>query len=130
MTENYEKLFFLATAKEGDVWHEITNYTIVKDGRVITYATCSCGKNFLFDSTLDEHIKNSNPTYDNPRDILKRMREYCGEERFDLFMAQLEYGNNTNVEGIDWSGNIDIDYILNPPALLKKAVEFLKGEGR
>lgn len=109
---NYAKEFHEATAKEGDCWHiRISKYS----------AICKkCGADM---STA------TNPTYDNPLDILKRMREYCGDERFDLFMAQLEYGNNTNVEGIDWSGNIDIDYILDPPALCKKAVEFLKGEG-
>jgi uncharacterized C2H2 Zn-finger protein len=119
---NYAKLFFLATAKEGEVWHEVVEH---RSG----YYRCSCGEVFAYGSDIDNHINQINPTYDNPRDILKRMREYCGDERFDLFMAQLEYGNNTNVEGIDWSGNIDIDYILDPPALLQKAVEFLKGEG-
>jgi hypothetical protein len=118
---NYARLFHEATAKEGEVWHEVVPITLKP--------RCSCGKMFTWQSDLSKHIDESNPTYDNPRDILKRMRDFCGEERFDLFMAQLEYGNNTNVEGIDWSGNIDIDYILDPPALCKKAVEFLKGDG-
>ncbi len=110
---NYAKLFHEAT---GGCWHEY-------DKIIGLYNKCSCGK---ICGNLDEHIKQSNPTFDNPTDILKRMRDYCGEERYKLFMAQLEYGNNAYVEGIDWSGHIDVDYVTNAPALCKKAWEFLK----
>jgi hypothetical protein len=68
------------------------------------------------------------PENPNAADILLRMRKKCGEERYDMFMAQLEYGNNAYVEGIDWSGNIDVDYVTDPSALLRKAVEWLEGE--
>ena len=68
-----------------------------------------------------------NSTYTNPADILKRMRDYCGEERYALFMAKLEYGmQQPNIEAIDWDGSIDEDYVLNPSALLRKACEWLE----
>ncbi len=69
----------------------------------------------------------------NAADILKRMKEKCGEGKHDLFMAQLEYGNSPEVEPQDWSGMIDVAYVENSTALLREAVEFLeqtKGEGK
>lgn len=101
----------------GGCWHEY-------DKIIGLYNKCSCGK---ICGNLDEHIKQSNPTYTNPADILKRMRDYCGEERYALFMAKLEYGmQQPNIEAIDWDGSIDEDYVLNPSALLRKACEWLE----
>jgi hypothetical protein len=62
------------------------------------------------------------PTYDNPADILKRMRDYCGEERYKDFL-------NTISESISpYAKVIDIYYIENAPALLRKACEWLENK--
>jgi hypothetical protein len=113
---NYAKLFFLATAKEGDCWHiRISKYS----------AICKkCGADM---STA------TNPTYDNPLDILNRMRDYCGEERYREFIEVGGIGivyHSGVASGYRWLVAINEDYILDPPALCKKAVEFLKGEGK
>jgi hypothetical protein len=113
LEQNYAKLFFLATAKEGDCWHtRISKYS----------AICKkCGADM---STA------TNPTYDNPRDILKRMKDFCGEERYFDFMVHLgsDVIEKTNPTPIGLINNFLNDYILDHPALCKKAVEFLKGE--
>jgi hypothetical protein len=75
----------------------------------------------------------ANPTYDNAADILNRMKDYCGEERYKIFInsftSYTDYRHWTTYKPtIDFINEI---YILNPSALLRKAVEFLqqnKGE--
>ncbi len=63
-----------------------------------------------------------NSTYSNPADILNRMKEYCGDERYSIFIIGLD------LECVGILENFINDYILNAPALLRKAVEFLEGE--
>ncbi len=124
MTENYEKLFHEATAKEGEVWHEVVEH---RSG----YYRCSCGEVFAYGSDIDNHINQINPTYSHADEILKRMKEYCGEERYFDFMVRLgsDVIEKTNPTPIGLINNFLNDYILNPPALLKKAVEFLEKKG-
>lgn len=62
----------------------------------------------------------------NAADILNRMRTFCGEKRYNLFMAHLEYIDNGHLEPEDWSGHIDVDLVTNPSAFLRKAIEFLE----
>ncbi len=116
-----EQEFFEAT---GGCRHEITEDT---DRNVYV---CNCGIELPTALFCQDHIKESNPTYSHADEILNRMKEYWGEEGYDLFMAQLEYGNRENVEAIDWSGMIDVDLVTNPKALLSKAIEYLKEKER
>jgi hypothetical protein len=70
-------------------------------------------------------------SYDNAADILNRMRDYCGEERYREFIEVGGIGivyHSGVASGYRWLVAINEDYILDHPALLKKAVEFLKGE--
>lgn len=102
----------------GGCWHEFKE---VSQYGNICKCNCLCGN-------LDEHIKKSNPTYSHADEILKRMKEYCGEERYFDFMVRLgsDVIEKTNPTPIGLINNFLNDYILNPPALLKKAVEFLE----
>lgn len=60
----------------------------------------------------------------NAADILNRMKEFCREERYINFIKTVgEIMAPHNYHEV-----ISIDYILNPPALLQKAVEFLEGK--
>ena len=76
---------------------------------------------------MDKHIKESNPSFSDPREVLKVMMAW---KDFKLFMARLEYGDFLNVDAIDWSGHIDLDYITEPNKLLKAAIEWLKEKER
>ena len=55
------------------------------------------------------------PTYDNAADILNRMKEKCGEERFETFLHD-----------IGWFKTLD--FLFNPSALLRKACEWLENK--
>lgn len=71
-----------------------------------------------------------NPTYENPKDILLKMKEFCGEERYCNFINSVGFWKYTNVTG-GTKIYIEENYILNPAKLLRKACEFLqqrKGE--
>jgi hypothetical protein len=64
------------------------------------------------------------PTYSNAADILNRMREFCGEDKYGDFILWLpDYSVNGILKHV-----IDT-YILNPSALLERAIEFLQ-EGK
>lgn len=119
---NYARLFHEATAKEGEVWHEVVEH---RSG----YYRCSCGEVFAYGSDIDNHINQINPTYDNPRDILNRMKEYCGEEKYKKFFTEIATKRNGEYLELMTIYEFVATYILNPPALCKKAGEFLKGEG-
>jgi hypothetical protein len=119
MTENYAKEFFLATTKEGEVWHEVVPLTLKP--------RCSCGKMFTWKSDLSKHIDESNPTSDNPRDILNRMKDFCDGEQFGDFIDIIGKWEGVTENGEVWY--VNSEYVINPIYLLKKAVEFLKGEG-
>jgi len=80
---------------------------------------CKCGE--------IETDYNQNLSYENPADVLRVIEKFDWSE---LFMAKLVYGfEQPNIEGKDWDGCIPVGYILEPDALLKAAVAFLK-EGK
>jgi hypothetical protein len=68
-------------------------------------------------------------SYDNAADILNRMKEYCGEERYYTFIRKKGIGIVRKLT--DYPINvykifIDETYILNPSLLLREAIEFLE----
>jgi hypothetical protein len=99
-----EKLCKEFTELTGGHWHEWTEYQGNK---------CKCG--------LFRYRGTDNPTYENPADVLKKIIEIG---LYDEFMVQ--YG------GLSKFGRhldcILVDLILEPDALLKAAVEFLREE--
>ena len=106
------------TELTGGCWHEY-------DKIIGLYNKCSCGK---ICGNLDEHIKQSNPTYSNAADILNRMKEFCGQSKYNKFLWEesVDCVGRTQLEAIN---NFIEKYILNPPVLLRKAVEFLVTKG-
>jgi hypothetical protein len=60
------------------------------------------------------------PTYSNPKDILEKMKQFCGIHKFRNFIYQLS--DDCCEDTIMFVET----YILNPPALLRKAIEFLE----
>lgn len=101
--EEWAKRFCIAN---GICWHE------VKFKDFSAYFSCSCGKSYSFESSLREHIRRYNPTFTNPADIFEVIMK---RKDYKLFMAKLEYGDFPNVEEIDWTGYIDVDYITEKP---------------
>jgi adenine-specific DNA glycosylase len=95
------------------------------DAQRFTELTCSHKKDWpnCDDCPFRFKCKAEMPTYSNAADILSRMKEFCGEERFLDFIRQ----NGFDGENGD-TIFIEIDLVLNPPALLKKAIEFLEVE--
>jgi hypothetical protein len=87
--------------------------------------TCrKCGQNIPID------YDSKRPTYSNPKDILEKMKEFCGEDRYYEFIIHISFvqTGSSNVGFIMSIGDFINTYILNPPLLLKKAIEFLEGE--
>jgi hypothetical protein len=114
---NYARLFHEAT---GGIWHEV-------EQAGTGYFKCSCSKekhSYYYAEFLYQH---TNPTYTNPADILNRMKEYCGEERYGEFIYQCitEMRTLNKTSYLTVMGFVD-SFILNAPALLRKAVEFLE----
>lgn len=71
--------------------------------------------------------KQPNPTYAHADEILKRMKEFCGEERYSSFIQYLQ--NRFEIkEFISTYLNVPVrtkDEILKM-VLLQKAIEFLE----
>ena len=115
---------------ESDVWHEAYGYFRVETCIICGYKSASEydkeGRSEAKEQ-MDKHIKESNPSFSDPREVLKVMMAW---KDFKLFMARLEYGDFLNVDAIDWSGHIDLDYITEPNKLLKAAIEWLKEKER
>ena len=65
----------------------------------------------------------------NAADILNRMKEFCGEEKYLIFISWLCSTLSFSIDNFRIVMDFINTYILNPSALLRKAVEFLKGEG-
>jgi hypothetical protein len=105
------------TELTGGCWHEY-------DKIIGLYNKCSCGK---ICGNLDEHIKQSNPTYSNAADILNRMKEFCGIDKYEDFICTI--GSITPLFDEPPIYSIEEKFILNPAALLKKAMEFLETKG-
>ena len=96
-----EKLCKEFTELTGGHWHEWTEYQGNK---------CKCG--------LFRYRGTDNPTYDNPADVLRVMMK---RDDYDVFIR----------EGLQKEKWLEIEefieiYIIEPDALLKVAVEFLK----
>jgi len=114
---NAQRFHELTAKDKADVWNNFIGFRSSK-------FHCSCGLNFNYHNDLLEHIKESNPTYSNAADILNRMREFCGEDKYGDFILWLpDYSVNGILKHV-----IDT-YILNPSALLERAIEFLQ-EGK
>lgn len=60
-------------------WHEFKE---VSQYGNICKCNCLCGN-------LDEHIKKSNPTYSTAESILNRMKEFCGQSKYNKFLWRL-----------------------------------------
>jgi hypothetical protein len=111
----------------GGCWHEEIDITHLGTNR-----TCSCG----FVGTAKElnyHIKESNPKYLHADEVLVPLREKLGEERYREFIVVKLH----NLERQYWylvgsshlsnlKKNTPEFFILNVPALVKKAIEFLE----
>ena len=124
MTKSNAQIFTELTTKDkNDVWHEVRkgSYQAVDNMLIIDYKyICSCGLVGNYKQPLEIHCKNLNPTYPNAADILNRMRDFVGEDGYIQFVIYLIIP-----KGMNYFTFID-QYILNPSALLEKAIEFLE----
>ncbi len=97
------------TELTGGHWHEVSLH---RDG--INHQ-CSCGAVIYDPRHYNEHLSNKNPSYENPADVLRVMMN-----RPDFYMFIDTVGGKQTLEFMH--------YIIEPDALLKAAVEFLKEE--
>ena len=67
-------------------------------------------------------------TYSNPADILRDMREKLGEEKFNIFIFWLDWGQDLDIKENEPMRCISLDYLFNLSALIDKATEFLRRE--
>lgn len=129
LDQKREQLCKEFTLLTGGHWHEIVQIPAhVKDGiRYTNHTTCSCRKDLLYFSNLETHIKESNPTYENPTDVLNVLVKTMETDNWWDFVA---YSKAFIVIGEfdddpeDWA--IKSDYILKKDALLEEAVNFLR----
>lgn len=109
---NHADLAKRFTELTGGCWHEWKGNNPI--GNV-----CSCGSTC---GNISEHIEASNPTYSNAADILNVMWERKDCYGFiENIVKAIKYKTPLNV--LAYFIN---DYILNPTALLREAVEFLE----
>lgn len=95
----------------GGHWHEVK--TLGRQG--VEYPECSCGSRFYWEEALLEHIKDNNPTFANPADLLAVIEQHPKCEEFkDLI-------------GIDDEKHFYIryDYVKEPDKLLNAAFELV-----
>lgn len=90
------------------------------------YYYCSCGFVEKDRSAFNGHIAKHNPTYSNAADILNRMKEFCGEEKYLIFISWLCSTLSFSIDNFRIVMDFINTYILNPSALLRKAVEFME----
>ena len=99
----------------GGHWHEVSLH---RDG--INHQ-CSCGAVIYDPRHYNEHLSNKNPSYENHADVLRKIIEIG---LYDEFMVQ--YGGLSKFgRHLD---SILVDLILEPDALLKVAVNFLRAK--
>ena len=116
----------------GIPWHEVKNYEMIRDHRVISPPICSCGAIFFSDISLEMHIKSDNPDFTSGAGKVQLMREMEKHQDGKLFFAGLIYSGD-HIEAIDDDGLISRDYLTDDTSkearerLAKAAVEFLKG---
>lgn len=109
-----QKLFELLYPEK--CWHEIVEPR---------YYRCSCGASFYHASGIYNHINQCNSTYTHADEVLIPMREKLGEEKYDMFVGTI--GTFLFDEDNELDVCIFEKYILNVPALVQKAIEFLEG---
>jgi adenine-specific DNA glycosylase len=92
------------------------------DAQRFTELTCSHKKDWpnCDNCPFRFKCKAEMPTYSNPADILEKMKQFCGIHKFRNFIYQLS--DDCCEDTIMFVET----YILNPPALLRKAIEFLE----
>ena len=115
----------------GGCWHKVYSYEGYIDypsaigGRTVrrdqVWYKCRKCEN----KSIDERSF-TNPAYFNAADILNLMREFCREERYGKFIQELAFEMFRTKTAPSINEFIEM-FILNPPALLRKAVEFLEG---
>jgi hypothetical protein len=91
----------------GGCWHE----PIFLGSRICN----KCGVLFAIGNANEpfDDFDKVNPTYSNSADILNRMKEFCGEEKFEKFLYEIGWFKTTK-------------YLFDCLALLDKAIEFLE----
>jgi hypothetical protein len=110
-----EQLCKWFTELTGGHWHEYK----IRCGGGRSYLECSCGHCAF----LGEKEK-QNPTYTNPADVLRVMMEFLNEDNL------VKFARTVGIDYPIWGPiYIELKYIIEPDALLKAAVEFLK-EGK
>jgi hypothetical protein len=88
--------------------------------------TCSCGKVFPRESSLEWHITHLTPDFTTDSGKIELLRLMEAHPKGKLFFAKLMY-RGQNVEAIDDDGYISRHYITDTTGLLAQAaVEFLR----
>lgn len=106
------------TELTGGHWHEFPRAQQYKDyfGNICNTnrgRRCACGVSF------NSRYKSPNPTYENPADVLRKIIEIGLYDEFIVeHGAVSKYGKHLD--------SILVDLIIEPDALLKAAVVFLK----
>lgn len=111
------------TELTGGCWH------IFRQKSEDEWATMKCQKcGFETNELNAQFTETAHPTYSNAADILNKMKEFCGEDRYYEFIIHISFvqTGSSNVGFIMSIGDFINTYILNPPLLLKKAIEFLE----
>ena len=108
--------------------HELGNFVEVKNGRMINAAHCSCGADFLYNSTLAEHIKEANPDLSDAREVPKVLKKSGKGISFlaylvDRYTALVDPCKQNKGEFVYWLVDMIID---ETGLLLKEAVEFMR----
>jgi hypothetical protein len=73
----------------------------------------------------EEEYESGNLHYPDFTDVREVLKVISKKKWYNLFMAKLIYWGD-NVEAIDWDGNIDVDYVINPGMLRDKVINFLE----
>lgn len=100
------------TELTGGHWHEF----LAENNGQYQYSCLNCVI-YQSESDLKLHIKKSTPTYENPADVLKAMMK---RDDYDDFLRELQKNHWLEIE------EFIEKYILEPDALLREAVAFLK----
>ena len=117
MTKSEAQIFTELTGVCWHGWEAITEW--VESIPTGTFFKCQkCG-------AILDCKENENPTY-SAVDILKRMKEFCGEEKYRKFIRTKAIGL-CQLTDDEWIISIYETYILNPALLLKKCNEFISG---
>ena len=66
-------------------------------------------------------MRDSNPTYENPADVLRVIYDNFGDAELQSFLCWTGYYNQQDDYDLDWIK----DNLFEPDTLLKKAIEFL-----